>query len=178
MAGKAHPTPADPTSRLGTLYQEAGRAAGVFIEWRHKIMLLSTATLAIAFAATSWAFKEDLGELVMAIPLSLGALVSVQCVRFDRRIEELLGLCYQTARDYEGLLIVPGSVTAPADAAITLPEGVWTRIKRDREAKQVSTDLTSRTFGSMTPLFYMLLGVLYGSGAAACVVIAISDAIA
>ena len=80
----------DADTGLRLLYEETGRVAAVFFEWRHKVILLCSAVLTLALAAVSWMFNARLGGVAMAIPLLFGSFVAAACRRFDRRNRQIL----------------------------------------------------------------------------------------
>ena len=80
----------DADTRLRLLYEETGRVAAVFFEWRHKVILLCSAVLTLALGAVSWMFNARLSGVAMAIPLLFGSFVAAACRRFDRRNGQIL----------------------------------------------------------------------------------------
>jgi hypothetical protein len=79
---------------LQMLNEENARVAAIFWEWRHKIMLLSVLTLAGVLGIASWLYNEQLVGAT-AVPFFFGAVIAELCRRFDRRIAEILGECYE-----------------------------------------------------------------------------------
>jgi hypothetical protein len=139
--------------RLRAIYDEAGRAAAVFLEWRHKVILLCSATIALTFAAVSWSFKEGLSRGLVIAPLLLAAAVMVLCVRFDRRNGFLINTAsYGVAQECERALRCPGGRVED------LPVGVWTTINTVRGDK-LRYKPPRRTYSRMLRRTYQGLAV-------------------
>jgi hypothetical protein len=120
----------DAETRLRLLYEETGRVAAVFFEWRHKVILLCSAVLTLALAAVSWMYNARLGGIAMAIPLLFGSFVAAACRRFDRRNGQILDDCFKAGQDFEERFATLG-------AGPPLPEGIYTRILRTRGQRKL-----------------------------------------
>jgi hypothetical protein len=84
---------------LSVFYEENGRVAAVFWEWRHKVILLVASTLAAVVAVAAWLYERRLGG-VICVPFFLGSIVVFVCSRFEQRIAVVLVHCY-----YRGWLL-------------------------------------------------------------------------
>jgi hypothetical protein len=191
-------------ARRALVYQEGCRAAALFIDWRHKVIVLCTATVGLTFAGVTWAYKEGAGELAMAGALVAGSAISGLCVRFDRRNEELLRLCYDTVTECEAAFLAFDGRESTAGAA-GVPKGTWTRIvedrnyrmaasgKRDAEAPALrarTLSLSTRarrgrqrlgrwipdTWGQLVPWAAGILSRVFLAGAVVCVAVAVANA--
>lgn len=80
-----------------TLYEENGRIAAVFWEWRHKVILLSVSTLAGVLAISSWMYERELRGLLW-VPFTLGSFIFLLCWRLERRIATVLIGSYRRGR--------------------------------------------------------------------------------
>jgi hypothetical protein len=197
-SARVHGDEAAQTESLALLYAEACRAIAIFIEWRHKVILLCTTTLALTLAAVSWAYKVGAGELVMAGALFASSAVAALCRRFDRRNEQLLKMCYATANECEADLVTRFTVTVNGTPrARKAPTGVWTRVTRSRDERAerrgatLDTEFDARhplqwlsmqvpawipdTYGQLVPWACGLLSVVLLAGGMFCLLVALNQ---
>ena len=148
-------------ARLKAVYDEAGRAAAHFLGWRHKVILICSAALALTFAAASYIYKEHLGDVPMILTLLLAAAVMLLCMKFDERNGFLLNeASYATAKECEAKLRRrPGLVRE-------IPVGVWTRIDVARGDKR-RYDPPPHTYSRMLRRTYQGLATALSLSAAA-----------
>ncbi len=156
----------DAEARLRLLYEEAGRVAAVFLEWRHKVILLCSAVLALALAAVSWMFNARLGGVAMAIPLLFGSFVAAACRRFDRRNGQILDDCFETGRELESRL-------GALDEGLRLPDGIYTRILRTRQSPK-AYDPPKHTYSWTLRRGYVAIAVLLFALAAGVFVLGVT----
>jgi hypothetical protein len=116
-------------ARLALLYDKATAAYTLFLEWRHKVILLASTTMGLVVGGTSWMYKERLGGLWIAFPLTAGSVLFLSFRQFDRRNGMLLQACYEACTGIERLFTMEHQ---PAE--LSLFEGVFTRLLRSREA--------------------------------------------
>lgn len=86
--------------RLDVFYEENGRVATVFWEWRHKVILLAVSTLAGMLAAFAWLYDRDLPHILWA-PFLVGSVIFRICQRLEQRIAVVLRDCYRRGEKVE-----------------------------------------------------------------------------
>jgi hypothetical protein len=113
-------------ARLLQLYDRAGDAVGHFWEWRHKVIVLASTTLALVFAITSWMYEQSLGGGAMYFPLIVGGAMFCVFAMFDRRNGMIIKACYESAAAIEQILRTGQTATKP-------PRGVFEAITGSRQ---------------------------------------------
>lgn len=129
MTAPEIPDPPDIEARLSLLYEETGRVAAAFWDWRHKVILIASTAIALVFAITSWMYKERLGGIAMATPLLVGSAVAWMCMQFDRRNGQILDATYNAAEALERLLT---NTTSDRQADLA-KAGAYTNLRASRE---------------------------------------------
>jgi hypothetical protein len=156
----------DAEAGLRLLYEENGRVAATFFEWRHKVILLCSTVLTLSFGAVSWMFDERLGGIVMAIPLLFGSLVAAACRQFDRRNGRILHDCFEAGADLEAALSAPS-------AGSSRPNGIYTRMVETRKNPK-PYDPPKHTYGRALWRGYAAISFLLLVLAAVLVVVGIT----
>jgi hypothetical protein len=138
---------------LRLLYEENGRRAATFWEWRHKVILLCSAAVTAILAIAAWMYERKLGGAI-AVPFSLGSGVAAACRVFDRRNSEILDQCLETGKLHESRLSM-------GRAAL----GIYGRI--------LATRRNARTYSATLRRGYLALAVLFALLAAGTVLAAL-----
>jgi hypothetical protein len=167
----------DVEARLRLLYEETGRVAVVFWEWRHKVILLCSAVLTLAFGGAAWLYNQRLGGGAIAFPLAAGGLIVSACRVFDRRNGEILDDCFQAGAALEDELKQLHSRE--------LPLGIYSRIKASRDvARTPISEASSRqriyrpprgSYSRILRWGYAAIGLLLLVLAVASIVLACAD---
>jgi len=104
--------PDSELERWRLVYEQTGRTASVFWEWRHKIMLLAAATLGLAITAFSLLLRAEVEGWVKAVPLFAASFVIAACRTFHARNADILrtqdciAVCDALERELVGQLTV------------------------------------------------------------------------
>jgi hypothetical protein len=141
---------------LTLLYEENGRVAATFWEWRHKVILLFGAMLTTMLVIVSWMYERRLGA-VIAIPFALGSLVALACRVFDHRNEEIIHQCFRTASAIEEKLKLNTGI----------PAGVYSRI--------IGTRSQGRTYSKTLRIGYTATAGALALCATAVVILGVVD---
>jgi hypothetical protein len=163
------PTPAQVEARLALLYQETGKVAAAFWDWRHKVITICSTTLVLTFAIVSWMYKQRLGGIAMSFPLAAGAGIALMCRGMDRRNGQIMAASYAVAKPLEQVLT---SFAEPIPASMKL--AIFTEIEKTRE----DTDhypLKPKTYGHMLRIGYLVLACTLGALAVTALVLGIAS---
>lgn len=82
-------------------YQEAGRVAVAFWEWRHKLMTFTFTAIAALVVAFGWLLGRDAKWLVADLPLVVAMIVCLIARMLDARVGEALKGAYKTGGHLE-----------------------------------------------------------------------------
>jgi hypothetical protein len=85
---------------LQAIYEENGRVAATFWEWRHKTTTQCFLVLGGLTAIASWAFERDLRGFVL-VPFAVGAIFAFCCFVLNRRTRQILEWCYAVGGEIE-----------------------------------------------------------------------------
>ncbi|HKR12796.1 MAG TPA: hypothetical protein VJT15_12115 [Pyrinomonadaceae bacterium] len=83
--------------RLRVLYEENGRVAAAFWEWRHKLLTSYFAAVGGIFVLSGWLYGQHFGEIT-ALPLFVGPLISGVAALLDVRNASILKHCYSVGQ--------------------------------------------------------------------------------
>jgi hypothetical protein len=156
------------------VYEENGRVAATFWEWRHKTMSHFLAVLAGLIALATWAFDNRLDGFAFAAFL-LGSLFALGSYFLNRRTRQILEWCYAVGASIEAAwrpeprkpIQVPGGpdvLPAPGPyhpLATELAPPVYGRRATPTSRWRASTEMTyGRTMGALylTSAVLMLTG--------------------
>jgi len=100
-------------------YEETGKVAMSFWEWRHKVMTFFFTGLGGLAVFAGWVYDHGLGSAFLALPLFIGGLGATIAFFFDWRIASILDEVYISGKALE------------QQAEIT--EGVFTGIRDSQD---------------------------------------------
>jgi hypothetical protein len=127
------PTSTDAVERR-LIYEENGRVAAVFWEWRHKVILLAASTLGGVTAVAAWLYDRDL-RWALFVPFAVGAVILFSCWHFERRIAVVLEQCYHRGLWLEAWLLAHDQRLFGVYTAFAIrPEGVMRAKKPPRKS--------------------------------------------
>lgn len=93
----------DEAAAVLKLYEENGKVAAVFWEWRHKIISLAALTLGGVVGIAAWLYERDM-RWAVCIPLLAGSLSYSMCWRLDRRVATVLDRTYRHGARLESMI--------------------------------------------------------------------------
>ena len=83
------------------LYQKTFEVLSIFLDWRHKTMMLGFTVLAAAIALDEWLFVHQTPHWALAIPLFAAAGFCLVVRRFDLRNQSIINGAYGAGRKLE-----------------------------------------------------------------------------
>lgn len=95
-----------------TAYEETGKVAASFWEWRHKVMTFFFTGIAGLAIFASWVYTHGLGKAFLALPLFLGGFGASIAFFLDWRIARILNVIYVSGRALEQQAHIPQGVFA------------------------------------------------------------------
>jgi hypothetical protein len=78
--------------------------AATFWEWRNKVMAFCFTAAGALFVIAGWLYKNIDHELA-ALPLLVGATISVGCIKLEWRNHRILGQCYRIGAAIETIAV-------------------------------------------------------------------------
>ena len=89
---------------LVALFEQNGRVAVAFWDWRHRLMTFFFTGTAAALAAAAWLVTHHAARGYVAVPLAMAAGLAVVCWRLDSRVGVILKTVHVSGSEYEGAL--------------------------------------------------------------------------
>lgn len=83
------------------LFEENGRVAAAFWDWRHRLMTFFFTGMAAALAASAWLVTHHAARGYVAIPLASAAGLAVISCLLDRRVGDILKTVHRSGSRYE-----------------------------------------------------------------------------
>jgi hypothetical protein len=95
---------------LSVLYEENGRVAAVFWEWRNKLLTYYFTAIGGVFVLSGWLYSNKLGKIA-AVPLLLPPILSVVAILVDSRNADILKASYIAGENLERMLLAGSRAT-------------------------------------------------------------------
>lgn len=152
------------------LYEENGRVAATFWEWRYKTMSHFLAVLAALIALATWAADNNVDGFVL-VAFTAGSLFSLASFYLNRRARQVLEWCYAIGASIEQRWVPEArrDLGGPCGRQVPAPRGPYFPLATELAAplnprKAVATKPGGWTLSSQMT-YYRTLNALYLTGA-------------
>jgi hypothetical protein len=136
---------------LVALFEENGRVAAAFWDWRHRLMTFFFTGTAGALAAAAWLVTHHAARGYVAVPLAMAAGLAGVCSRLDRRVGSILKAVHTSGGAYEAQLQTHAAMTVSSD-------GTYAYLAHARSGDDPS--LARTTMSHVLPRMYRITGVM------------------
>ncbi len=140
-------SPTGDPHRTQILYEENAKVAATFWEWRNKLLAFCFTAAGALFVIAAWVHKNIDHELA-AVPLLVGATISIGCIRLENRNNYILRQCYHIGAAIERGWISPIDDPEPSAAVAAMNREVARATANPPGREEDAVDGTSATDAS------------------------------